>query len=668
MPLQETSGNLTTDAFGGGAAAAGPAYIENVFSTWLYTGTGASQTITNNIDVSTKGGMLWIKQRSGTVNNAVTDTARGYGNVLVTDLTIANSALQSAYQDWTTTGFGVTSSGNYNASGQTYASWTFCKQPKFFTVGTYSGNGTTQAITHDLGSAPGCVIVKNTTTAGSWIVYHSGLTSGYYIQLNGTGAQDNTNAARRFGNNSTTVNPTSTTITVGDLINTSGDTWVYYAFASNAGGFGLTGTDNVISCGSYTGTGASGNAVTLGYEPQWLLVKEAAGTNAASNNWILLDTMRGMNVNNGAASYLFPNSSSAESSGNIGLGPTATGFVTNGGGSSINENGGTYIYIAIRRGPMKVPTDATKVFSPIARTGTSANAVITTPNFVVDSTWIQQRQSGWQASKFFDRLRGATNLLYSNTTSAEVSDAYTLTSFASNVGFSLGSDVDNYSVNTSPNTYINYAFQRAPSFFDEVCSNGFVDGTLINHNLGVTPELIIVKTRNVASNWMGAVNEAGNIRNISINTTSGGYLPSLVYSSYFNSTTINPAGILNGAGGSSKGSGVNVVIYLFATCAGVSKVGSYTGNGTTQTINCGFTGGARFVLIKRTDSTGDWYVYDTARGMTTLTDPYLLLDTTAAEVATLGSVTTVSTGFALNAAILAAINTSSATYIFLAIA
>jgi hypothetical protein len=111
------------------------------------------------------------------------------------------------------------------------------------------------------------------------------------------------------------------------------------------------------------------------------------------------------------------------------------------------------------------------------------------------------------------------------------------------------------------------------------------------------------------------------------------------------------------------------VAYLFATCAGVSKVGSYTGNGSTQTINCGFgAGGARFVLIKRTDSTGDWYVYDTARGMTVLTDPYLLLNSTAAEVATLGSVTTVSTGFALNATILAAINTNAASYIFLAIA
>jgi hypothetical protein len=116
-------------------------------------------------------------------------------------------------------------------------------------------------------------------------------------------------------------------------------------------------------------------------------------------------------------------------------------------------------------------------------------------------------------------------------------------------------------------------------------------------------------------------------------------------------------------------SGQTFVNYLFASCPGVSKVGSYTGNGTTQTIDCGFgAGGVRFVLIKRTDTTGDWYVYDTARGMTVLTDPYLLLNSTAAEVATLGSVTTVSTGFALNSTILAAINVNAGTYIFLAIA
>jgi hypothetical protein len=108
------------------------------------------------------------------------------------------------------------------------------------------------------------------------------------------------------------------------------------------------------------------------------------------------------------------------------------------------------------------------------------------------------------------------------------------------------------------------------------------------------------------------------------------------------------------------------VAYLFATCPGVSKVGSYTGTGATQTINCGFTGGARFVLIKRTDSIGDWYIWDTVRGMVSGTDPSLLPNTTNAEV-NANSVYTATTGFQI-VSTAAGINASGGTYIFLAIA
>jgi hypothetical protein len=110
------------------------------------------------------------------------------------------------------------------------------------------------------------------------------------------------------------------------------------------------------------------------------------------------------------------------------------------------------------------------------------------------------------------------------------------------------------------------------------------------------------------------------------------------------------------------------VIYLFATKAGISKVGSYTGNGSSQTINCGFTTGARFVLIKRTDSTGDWYVWDTVRGIIASTDPHLSLNTTVAEVTTDDSVDPDNSGFIVNQLAATNINVTSATYIFLAIA
>jgi hypothetical protein len=114
--------------------------------------------------------------------------------------------------------------------------------------------------------------------------------------------------------------------------------------------------------------------------------------------------------------------------------------------------------------------------------------------------------------------------------------------------------------------------------------------------------------------------------------------------------------------------GVNYVAYLFASVAGVSKVGSYTGTGTTNQINCGFTGGARFVMIKRTDSTGDWYVWDSVRGIVAGNDPYLLLNSTAAEVTGTDYVDTYSAGFEISSTAPAAINANGGSFIFWAIA
>jgi hypothetical protein len=116
--------------------------------------------------------------------------------------------------------------------------------------------------------------------------------------------------------------------------------------------------------------------------------------------------------------------------------------------------------------------------------------------------------------------------------------------------------------------------------------------------------------------------------------------------------------------------GDNIVAYLFATCAGVSKVGSYTGNGSNQTIACGFTAGSRFVMVRRTDVGigGDWYVWDSARGIIAGNDPHLSLNTTAAEVTTDDSVDTDNSGFIVNQLAATNVNVTSATYIFLAIA
>jgi hypothetical protein len=651
----------------GSQPSASANYIEDVFSTWLYTGTGASQTITNNIALSGKGGLTWIKSRSDATNNNLFDTTQGATKLLhsnTTDATVTDTVSLTAFNSTGfTLGTGSTSGSEVNVSAATYASWTFRKQPKFFDIVSYTGTGAVQAINHSLGSIPGMIIVKSLTNGtNGWYVYHKGMNGGvnpeqYWNQLNTTSAQHQNTSVW----NDTA--PTSTQFTVGTSggPNGNGQPFIAYIFADQAGGFGATGTDSAIACGSYTGTGAAGNFVSLGWEPQYVMIKDAS----SAYGWYIQDVMRGMS--NTGEEFLFANTAgTATNSPANYITPNATGFTVNSGASGLNASGDSYIYMAIRR-PMKPPTDATTVFLPSATSATTGTTITT--NFPVDLQFMKTRSSV-DAWIWTDRLRGInTNstdgsrpYLNSALTGSESNSTGMSTSYT-NVGYNIGSAYSSVSMGY-------YNLSRRPGFFDEVCYTGTGSATTQAHNLGVVPEMMIIKSRSATGNW--PVYHTGSVASGNPQT-SGIYLNTTAASisagnGFWNSTAPTSSVFSLATSGNTNPSGTTMVAYLFATCPGVSKVGSYTGNGTTQAIACGFTGGARFVLIKRTDAAGDWYVYDTARGMTTLTDPYLLLNSTAAESATLGSVTTTTGGFTVNAAILSAINTSGASYIFLAIA
>jgi hypothetical protein len=668
MPLQATSGAASYDAFGGGVPFV-PTYIEDVFSTWLYTGTGtaagSTQTITNGIDLSGKGGMVWIKDRA-IKDHFLFDTNRGIWKYLRSNTTDAQPGVnEDALSAFNSDGFTLTGDNNVTQNGQNYASWTFRKQPKFFDVVTYTGNGIDRTIAHNLGSVPGCVIVKCTSSGGSatynWVVGHRSLASNEFLQLNTTDQKFSGGSVF----NTNTVPNTSTTFSVGTnaITNQSGQTYVAYLFAHDAGGFGLTGTDNVISCGSFTTDGSGNATVGLGYEPQWVLYKPSS----AVNNWKIFDNMRGMILGTGDR-VLFPNTSGAETQDDS-IQPSATGFSIVGGDTSA-----THIYIAIRRGPMKVPTDATTVFQPVAYTGTNVDNRLVNTGILTDVAMARIRTASSTGGFYIaDRLRIAS--LGTAITDVENGDADSFmtptvglgNAFSAMNGFGVGNDVTRQ-LNQSSTAQLAYAFRRAPGFMDVCCYTG--TGAVINqaHNLAAPPELVIFKSRSAATAWRVIANiGASAYDRLQLNATtaaaSDGYGSAKELVSQPTSTTLSigtGSTLINSSGGT-------FVAYLFASCPGVSKVGSYTGNGGTQTINCGFTGGARFVLIKNTSATENWQIFDTARGMVAGTDPELRPNTTDAEVNVSNMVYTATTGFELVTSN-AVVNGTGNNYIFLAIA
>ena len=637
-------------------------FIEDVFSTYLYTGNGSqNQNITNGIDLAGKGGLVWIKSRNvtGLDDNWLQDTARGIRNGLKSNSTAA----QSVNADLVTAVLanGYTDSVGWGTS-DLVASWTFRKQPKFFDVVTYTGNGAaSRQISHNLTSVPGCLIVKKTSTTSSWFVWHRAV-PGDTTQQSLLNLESNAGAELNKSNVWPVANGfTSTYFTVGSTnTNENGVTYVAYLFAHNAGGFGLTGTDNVISCGSYTGTGAL-NTISLGYEPQWIMVKNAS---VSGDNWVIIDNMRGFPAYStiGGAT-LFPNTSDAENSGGAErFSPTATGFQVWDNAGINNASGNTYIYIAIRRGPMKTPTTGTSVYNAVTVTGNgTANRQITGYGFPLDLLLSAGRTGSFLDKTWNARLTGAY-YLRSTTTAAEDIQYGGLADppFAYMDGYKTGTNPGvQFYWNYSGETYVQYGLRRAPSFMDVVAYSGTDSATTVSHNLGVVPELMIVKSRGAITNWAVYSSAVGATKYLRLNATN---IPS-TNSTFWNNTA--PTSTVFSVGGATETSGAfNYVAYLFASCPGVSKVGSYTGTGATQTINCGFA--ARFVLIKRTDSTGDWFVWDTARGMVAGTDPRLALNSTAAET-NANWVYTNASGFQIVTTD-ASVNASGGSYIFLAIA
>ena len=634
--------------------------VEDVFSTHTYTGTDANgNQQVNGIDLLGEGGLVWIKGRDYTGNHRWVDTARGDRKLLTSNNNAGELTDQGATYGLNFNNDGFTVRQEYNGdmnANKEYVSWSFRKAKNFFDIQTWTGDGNAgRTISHNLGTSPGMIIIKKTDGAASWMVWHRSLsnttTKALYLDV--------TNAETTNTNYWNSTAPTSTTLTLGSHfnLNYSGATYVGYFFAHD------TSDEGLIQCGNFTGTGSQ-ITTTLGFEPQWLMYKRT--DSSAGGGWGIVDSLRGW-IDDGNSSnfqYITANATDAEAE-SSGPGLISTGFTSN------FSNGREYIYMAIRKGPMQTPTSRANVFDvELGGSSVADNGLTMNTGFPVDLLMFRDNYSSGGTNAIKDRLRGTwvsnNKVLATELTNNEQS-ASTYQSFDSNEGIinRAGGSAGNLSGG------IYYAWRRAPKFFDIVAYRGnSTAGRTINHNLGVVPDMIWFKLRDSSEAAIAYTREF---------TATSLHFPSATATNdtslYLNATTAETEGaIMNDTGPTSTVFSVSddpavnflnadYIAYLFATLAGISKIGTFSHtNGSSTDVDCGFSSGSSFVIVKRTDATGDWYNWDSVRGIVSGNDPYLLLNTNAAQNSSNDYIDPLNSGFQM------ASGFTTGTYFFYAIA
>lgn len=303
-------------------------------------------------------------------------------------------------------------------------------------------------------------------------------------------------------------------------------------------------------------------------------------------------------------------------------------------------------------------------------------------SFQPDFLWQKSRSNAYN-HKLYDSVRGTTKLLSSNLTNAEsTTDATFLTSLNSN-GFTVGSDTG---MNGSGSTFVGWQWKAggtavsntAGSITSSVSANttaGFsvvtytgngTAGATIGHGLGVAPSMVIAKNRSTggtsAYEWTVYHVSLGATKALFLNDTGA----AATDAGYWYNTAPTSSVVTVPSNTRTNVNGSNFVFYCFAPVAGYSAFGSYTGNGSADGPFVYTAMRPRFIMLKRTDSTSDWRIYDSARTPSNADDNVLAANTSAAEDTASGVIDVLSNGFKLRDA--GANNISGGTYIYMAFA
>lgn len=320
------------------------------FKTLLYTGTGSAQSITG---VGFQPDLVWVKDKTtGVTDHLVQDAVRGATYNIRTNSANAQDLSTGNVTSFDSDGFSVGTGGYANASGDTFASWSWlangsgssntdgsitttvsANTTSGFSIVTYTGTGSAATIGHGLGAVPKLVITKNLSISNSWRVYSANLGNNNELYLNLTealaGPVDNWNY----------TTPTSSVVSLGTNAgsNGSGNSMVAYCFAEKKG---------FSKFGVYTGNGnANGTFVYTGFRPSFIIVRKYTAT---GNSWCLFDNKReGYNDNNE-----FFQVNTNETDGQIGFSFLSNGFKLASTQDASNASGGGFYYIAFADQPL----------------------------------------------------------------------------------------------------------------------------------------------------------------------------------------------------------------------------------------------------------------------------------------------------------------------------
>jgi len=315
--------------------------------------------------------------------------------------------------------------------------------------------------------------------------------------------------------------------------------------------------------------------------------------------------------------------------------------------------------------------------------GGSSTQVVTNDgnsNLQPDWIWLKNRTSArWHLVN--DSSRGASYNIYPNVNDVEdvggSGGNTTITSFNSD-GFTLATDTGDGGWNEQGDSEVAWQW-KSNGGTTSTNSNGAVNSTVqanttagfsivtwtsagstnVGHGLGVAPNLIIIKARNAAENWLVGSDEIVwtkrirlNLTDASANSSAFGQAPT---SSIFYCYPANAS--------------YNYVAYCFAEKQGYSKFGSYTGNGNADGafVYTGFK--PAWIMTKRTDATGAWNIQDLKRSPINVQDNFLQSNDADAEASAGGTGIwdSLSNGFKLRQN-LSSTNNSGSNYIYMAFA